>query len=87
MADYIMALDAGTTSSRCILFNKIGIDHKAGFLAESICKAFGFQRVTIIRGPAALPYNRVEYGFSCMPVPYDRGLSLIGNADGGNVCC
>ena len=22
MADYIMALDAGTTSSRCILFNK-----------------------------------------------------------------
>lgn len=24
MADYIMALDAGTTSSRCILFNKKG---------------------------------------------------------------
>ncbi len=24
MADYIMALDAGTTSNRCILFNKKG---------------------------------------------------------------
>ena len=24
MADYVMALDAGTTSNRCILFNKKG---------------------------------------------------------------
>ncbi len=30
MADYIMALDAGTTSNRCILFNKKGRDLQHG---------------------------------------------------------
>ena len=34
---------------------------------------------------AALPYNGVIHRFSCLSIPDNSGLSLIGNADGGNL--
>ena len=52
MAKYIMALDAGTTSNRCILFNEqgdeIGVDDKPRLFPEFIRQSLLFEAVCIL---------------------------------------
>ena len=38
-----------------------------------------------ISGAAILPNDRVVNGLSCVAIPEDRGLALIGNADRGDI--
>src|SRR5580704_8906074 len=64
---------------------KVRIDQQAGALLDQRFVAVGFELVAERRGATVLPDNRVVNRLSGFAVPYDGGLSLIGNPECGNV--
>ena len=66
---------------------KISINHKPCFFSEFACKTFFFQTVTVFGSSAALPYDSMINGFSCIFVPYNGSLTLVGDADGSYIRC
>ena len=45
----------------------------------------GLERVAIFRSPSILPHDGIINRFSCLGVPHDSGLALVGDSDGGDV--
>ena len=64
---------------------EIGVDDEAGLGAEGIGQALGLERVAVFARPAALPDDGVVDGLTGDLIPDDRGLALVGDADGGDV--
>ena len=64
---------------------EIGVNDKAGLLAEFLRQAFGLELVAVGAGAAALPDDGVVNGLAGVTVPHDGGLALVGDADGRNV--
>ena len=64
---------------------KIGVNDQSCLLPEKLRKALVFQRIAELGRPPALPYDRMIYGLSCILIPYDHRLSLIRDADCGNI--
>ena len=64
---------------------KIGVYNKSRLLLEFLCESFFFQRIARICCAAALPYNCMVYGNSCVSVPHNRGLALIGDTNRCNI--
>ena len=60
---------------------KIGIDHEPGTVANERLVAVRLELVAELRGPAILPHDRRMDGLPGLPVPDDRGLALVGDAD------
>ena len=64
---------------------KIGVDQQAGLLPEELRKALVFQRIAELGRPPALPHDCMIDGLTCILIPYDHRLSLIRDADRGNI--
>ena len=64
---------------------EVGVDDEAGLGAEGIGQALGLERVAVFARPAALPDDGVVDGLTGDLIPDDRGLALVGDADGGDI--
>ena len=64
---------------------EIGVDDEASLGAEGIGQALGLERVAVFARPAALPDDGVVDRLAGDLIPDDRGLALVGDADGGDV--
>ena len=62
---------------------KIRVDGQAGDGADFI-RVFG-KRFGDVGAPTVLPDNRGAYGNTGLPVPYDRGFTLIGDAERADI--
>jgi hypothetical protein len=60
---------------------EICVDLKTCFFSDRFGQSGFLQPGADRRGPAALPYYRVENGAPCRSFPYDRRFTLIGDAD------
>ena len=60
---------------------KIRIDEQTCLFADIISESLRRKRFTVLRRAAALPDDGVIYGLSGVPVPENRRLPLIGDAD------
>ena len=47
--------------------------------------AFTAQALAQVSGAPILPNDRVIYGIATLAIPHNRGLALIGNADGSDI--
>jgi len=54
-------------------------------LQDGLVETFCLQLITKLGGTAVLPHNRGVNWLACRSIPYDGGLALVGDADGGNV--
>jgi hypothetical protein len=63
---------------------EVGVEEEAGALAEQWLKAAGAEALAEGSGAAVLPDDGVGDG-TAVAVPYDGGLPLVGDADGGDV--
>jgi hypothetical protein len=64
---------------------EVRVEQQAGLAREERLVASLSQRVTSGRGASVLPDDGVGHGTSRAPVPEDRCLALVGDADGGDV--
>ncbi len=64
---------------------KVGIDQQAGFLTDRLFRPIRFHLVASFRGSAILPDNCVVDRLARLPVPDNRGLPLIGDANSRQV--
>ena len=64
---------------------KIGVRIQSGLLPDRLTEAVLHQFVDHFRGTAALPHDGVVHRLAGLPIPDDCGLTLVRNADGGNV--
>ena len=64
---------------------KISVQHEAGLAADQWRFASGAEAIAFLGGAAILPHDRVVNGLAGFAVPQQRGLPLVGDADGGNV--
>jgi hypothetical protein len=64
---------------------KIRVDEQAGPGLNRLAGAVGFQPFAEIGGAAVLPDDRVVHRFAGLPVPDNRRLALVGDADRGDV--
>jgi hypothetical protein len=71
--------DPGNLGSR-----KVGIDQQAGFRLHLLFVSRRFQRVASAGGAPVLPDDCGSDWFAGLPVPDERRLALIGDADTGD---
>ena len=64
---------------------EVGRQRQAGLGAEAVLAAVLGELVDDHVGPRVLPDDRVVDGLAGVLVPDDRGLALVGDADGGEV--
>ena len=64
---------------------EVGIHHQAGLPANGFGVSGGLQLVAVGTGPAALPDDGVAHWFAGGLVPNNGGLTLVGDADSGDV--
>src|SRR6185503_10647358 len=64
---------------------KVGVDNQAGAFADEVFVAVALEAIAVVWRAAILPDDRVVDGNSGLTIPHDRRLSLVGDADGGNV--
>ena len=91
-AEAKLSLLGTLTGSRYILKDpaylrsgEISVDDEAGLAADHIRHSRGLERVAIFRSPSILPHDGIINRFSCLGVPHDSGLALVGDSDGGDV--
>ena len=70
---------------RDLAAGEVGVDDQPGALANEVFVAVSFQAIAEICRPAVLPDDRVVDGLAGLTIPHDRGLALVGDADGGDV--
>ena len=66
---------------------KIGIDDEAGALAKQVGEASRCQFVAQAGSAPVLPDDGAVQRLAAGAVPEDRRLALVGDADGGDLCC
>src|SRR6185503_21155517 len=64
---------------------EVGIDHQAGALAHQALGAHLLQLRALRRGAPVLPDDGVMDRLAGLPVPEDRGLALVGDADAHHI--
>ena len=64
---------------------EIGIEAQPGFLRDERFGTFGAEANTGIGGAAILPHDGTVNGFVGAAIPEQRGLALVGDADGGEI--
>ena len=64
---------------------EVGVRHQAGAVPEHVAQAVLFQPLHQRRGAAALPHDGVAQRLAGGPVPQERSLALVGDADGRDV--
>ena len=65
---------------------EVSVNDQAGLGPEGIGQALGLQGVAVLTGTAALPDDGMVNGLAGDLIPNDGGLTLVGDADGGDVC-
>ena len=70
-------LDLGTA--------EVSINDQSGLLTNFVDEALSLQLVAVLCGTAILPYDSMVDRLLGVDVPDDGGLTLIGNADGGDI--
>ena len=66
---------------------EICINDQARFFTVSFRQSFLFQKITVFRSSAALPYNCVTDWSSCCFIPYNCRFTLIRDTNRRNVRC
>ena len=64
---------------------KVGVQDQPGFLLDQFCVALLLERITAARGSPVLPDDGVGDRLAGLAVPQQRGLALVGDADGKNL--
>ena len=64
---------------------EVGVGYEPGAVADHIAQTVRLQALHQRRGAAALPYDGVRERPSAVALPEQRGLALIGDADGLDV--
>ena len=66
---------------------EVRVDDETGLLSELVGEALLLQAVTVLGGSAALPYDRMIYRLAGRLIPYDGGLSLVGDTNTCDILC
>ena len=64
---------------------EVSVDEQTGLLANHVDQTLSLQLVTELSRAAVLPNDSVVDGLFCVNIPYDGGLTLVGDTDAGNV--
>ena len=64
---------------------EVGVDQQTGGALYIIVQSLRLQFLAQVRRAAALPYDGVINGTTGLLLPHHGGLSLVGNADGGDL--
>ena len=64
---------------------KIGINDQAGFALDHLLMPGPLQILAEVRGAPVLPHDGVTDWFAGAAVPQDRGLALVGDANGRQI--
>ena len=64
---------------------EICIDDESGLAADKVCAAVLLKAVAVFRCPSVLPYDGIVDRGSGFCIPYDGGLTLVGDADGCDI--
>jgi len=64
---------------------EICVNNQAGLLADHVGIARFAKRVTVFRSASVLPDYGVVNRLAGVGIPHNRGLALVGNADGGDI--
>ena len=70
-------LDLGTA--------EVCVDNQSGLLTNFVDETLSLELVAVLCGTAILPYDSMVDRLLGVDVPDDGGLTLIGNADGGDI--
>lgn len=64
---------------------EVRVDDQTGIVADVIFQAVAFKLFANIGGTTALLDNSVVYRFAGFTFPDDRGFTLVGDTDSGNL--
>ena len=64
---------------------KVGVDDQACFLTKTVGQALFDKLIGVFGGTAALPHDRVTDRLTRRLIPHDGGLTLVGDADRGDL--
>ena len=64
---------------------EVCINDQSGLLTNFVDEALSLQLVAILCGTTILPYDSMVDRLFGVYIPHDGGLTLIGNADGGDI--
>src|SRR5512146_3458147 len=64
---------------------EVGVRNEARFLTEGSVESFRLDAVAHRGGAAALPDDSMMDGLAGRSIPYHHGLTLVGDANGGDI--